>query len=153
MSLSAQISISVVSHESSAGDLSSTTRVTPAVYSSALTHGTGTDQAQVAWSDSRTIGGGGTDTLNLAALSDVRDGASATVTFTSTRAVYLKNKSAGALVFSNAAFPAGGVTVQASGVATFIAPVGTGCGVGTATVSGAVGAAYDIAIVGGGSVS
>ena len=96
---------------------------------------------------------GGTDTLNLAALSDVRDGASATVTFTSTRAVYLKNKSATALVFSNAAFPAGGVTVQASGVATFIAPVGTGCGVGTATVSGAVGAQYDIAIVGGGSVS
>ena len=87
MALSAQVSLSILAHETSSGDLSRTLRATPATYSVVLSDGTAAYQAQVVWSDARTLAGS-SETLNLASLADTRDGASVTVTLTAVKAAY-----------------------------------------------------------------
>ena len=57
MPLNAQVAVSIVAHETAAGDLSRQMRVTPATYAMLFTDGTGANQAQVVWSDSRTLSG------------------------------------------------------------------------------------------------
>jgi hypothetical protein len=150
MALSAQISLSIVAHETSSGDLSRTLRATPASYSLSLTDGTAASLAQVGWSDSRTLSGP-TETLALSALPDTRDGASVSVAVTAVKAVYVR--AAAPLTFSGAPFPASGVAVAAGGALVQIDPTAAGTAAGTVTVSGSAGASYDIVIVGEGSVS
>lgn len=153
MALNAQITLSLIAHETSAGDLSRTLRATPAAYTIGLSDGTAAYQAQVVWSDSRTLSGT-TESLNLASLADTRDGAAVTTTITAVKAVYVRNSHASAsLTFSGAPFPAGGVTVAAGGGYTQVDPTATGMTAGTVTVAGAAGATYDIVLIGEGSVA
>lgn len=90
MALSAQITLNILAHETSSGDLSRTLRATPASYALSLADGTGANQAQVVWSDSRTVTTTPED-LNLAALPDTRDGAAVVVAFTQVKMVYVRN--------------------------------------------------------------
>lgn len=87
MALDAQILLSIVAHETSSGDISRTLRATPASYSLILSNGTGANQAQVVWSDSRTIEAAGEDTPNVAGLADDRG----TVAFTAVKLIYIRN--------------------------------------------------------------
>ena len=93
MALDAQVLLSILSHESSAGDISRTLRVTPASYSLALSDGTGANQAQVAWGDSGSIDQAGDITPNLAALTDDRG----TVAFSSIKLIYIRNTGAASI--------------------------------------------------------
>ncbi|NBW16401.1 MAG: hypothetical protein EBR82_51315 [Caulobacteraceae bacterium] len=126
MALNAQIMLSILVHETSAGDLSRTLRATPASYSAVLSDGTAAYQAQVVWSDSRTLAGL-SETLNLASLADTRDGATVSVAI--------------------------GLTVAAGGAYTQIDPTAAGMAAGTITVTGSAGAAYDIVLIGEGAVT
>ena len=72
MPINAQVLLSVLSHESTSGDISQTLRVTPATYALSLGDGTGANQAQVAWSDSRTFPAGGEDSFAIRSLTDDR---------------------------------------------------------------------------------
>jgi hypothetical protein len=152
MALNAQISLSLLAHESSSGDLAKTVRVTPASYAALVADGSAAGQAQVTWSDSRTLSGA-SETLNLASLADTRDGSPATVTLTSVSAYYVKNSGASTLAFAGAPFPAGGQTVKAGGVAVQCDLSAAGMSTATVTVTGTAGGAYDIVLIGRGSVS
>jgi hypothetical protein len=175
MALNAQINLSIIAQETSAGDISRTMRATPVSYSVGLTDGTGANQAQIAWSDSRTISGT-EETLSLASLPDVRDGASVTVGMTSVNVLYVKNTHATATVllgstsagtFAASHFvgmPANKIPAGAQGYAlppgaAILISVPTQLGLTTLagqqfTVgSSTAGATYDIVIVGRGSVS
>jgi hypothetical protein len=114
--------------------------------------GAAAGQAQVAWSDSRTLSGG-SETLNLASLADIRDGSPATVTLASVSAYYVKNSGSSDLAFTGAPFPAGGQTVKAGGVAVQCDLSAAGMSTATVTVNGTAGGAYDIVLIGRGSVS
>lgn len=94
MPLNAQISLSLVAHESTAGDISKQMRVTPATYAATLTEGTGANQAQVVWSDSATVIEGNDYSFTFANLVDDRG----TVTITALKAVYMRNTGTAAVV-------------------------------------------------------
>jgi hypothetical protein len=152
MAFSAQISLSVLAHETSATDLSSSLRVTPASYAQSLTNGTAGNQAQLAWSATKTLSGA-SQTFSLATLSDVRDGATVTVTLTAVKLYYVRNKGASSLAFAGAPFPASGLTVAAGAVAVQSDPSATGMSASGVTVTGTNGGSYDIVLLGNGSVS
>ena len=153
MALNAQIMLSILVHETSAGDLSKTLRATPATYSASLSDGTAAYQAQVVWSDSRTLAGS-SETLNLATLADTRDGAAVSVAITAVKAVYIRNSHASAsLTFAGSPLPAGGLTVAATGAYTQVDPTAAGMTAGTITVTGSAGATYDIVLIGEGTVT
>lgn len=153
MALSAQVSLSILAHETSSGDLSRTLRATPATYSVILSDGTAAYQAQVVWSDARTLAGS-SETLNLASLSDTRDGASVTVTLTAVKAAYIRNSHPTiGLTLAGAPFPAGGLAVAAGAAVTLVDPSAAGMTAGTVTVTGSAGATYDIVLIGEGSVA
>lgn len=152
MALNSQIAISLVAHESSVEDLSSTLRTTPVSYAAVLTDGTGENQAQVAWSDARTMSGS-TESVNPSSLSDLRSGVTATVSMTAIKALYVKNTGSGSLSFAGGPFPAGGQTVSAGAVATQIDPSAGGMSASGITVAGAAGRSYEILLIGEGSVS
>jgi hypothetical protein len=153
MALNAQIMLSILAHETSSGDLSRTLRATPASYSAVLSDGTAAYQAQVVWSDSRTLAGS-SETLNLATLADTRDGAAVSVAITAVKTVYIKNSHASAsLTFAGSPLPAGGLVVAAGGGYAQIDPTATGMTAGTITVTGSAGATYDIVLIGEGTVT
>lgn len=152
MALNAQINLTLVAHESSEGDLSSTLRATPVQHAVTLSDGTGENQAQVAWSGARTLSGG-TDTLNLTSLNDLRAGATATVTMTAVKAVYVRNSGTASLSFAGGPFPSGGQTVAAGAVAIQVDPSQAGMTAGGVTVTGSSGLTYDILLIGEGSVA
>lgn len=159
MPLNAQIALSVVAHESSSGDLSSSLRVTPATYAVMLSDGTGANQAQLAWSDTRTLAGS-SETLNLSALPDTRDSATATLSFTALKCLYIKNNSTTSIVLAGAAIgpgtfgasrvvPAGAVTVD-------VIPSSEGRDVSSSpslTFTGSAGSSYDVMLIGEGSIA
>lgn len=154
MSLNAQIALSLVVHEHDTADLARALRATSGSYAVSLTDGTGVNQAQVAWSDSRTIGGSA-DSLDPAALADTRDGAAVTVGMTAIKAVYVKNSHASnsLTVASTTVSSSGSVTLE-SGACLFIAvPTAAGKTPATFTISGTAGTTYDIILVGEGSVT
>lgn len=153
MALNAQILLSILAHETSAGDLSKTLRATPASYSASLTDGTAANQAQVVWSGTRTLSGS-SQTLNLASLADTRDGAAVSVAITAVKAAYVRNSHASlAISLAGAPFPTGGVSIAAGGAYAQIDPTATGMATGTVTVTGTVGGTYDIVLIGEGSVT
>jgi hypothetical protein len=154
MALNAQIAFSVVAHESSVADISRAMRVTSASYAVALTDGSGAGQAQVAWSDSRTLGGSA-DSLNPAALSDTRDGASVTVALTAIKTVYVKNSHASntLTVASSTLSSAGSISLEPGSCLSLSVVTAAGKTPATFTVSGASGTTYDIVLVGNGSVA
>lgn len=153
MALNAQIALSIVAHESSSGDLSKTVRVTPANYAVAMTDGTAANQAQVAWSSSGSLSGS-SQTINLSSVSDVRDGATATVSFTALKALYFANRSTSTITLTGAAAgAAAGRTVEAGAAVVDVVPSAAGRAVSSIVVSGAAGSEYDIVVIGEGSVT
>jgi len=165
MPINAQVLLSILSHESTSGDISQTLRVTPATYSLSLGDGTGANQAQVAWSDSRTLGSGADDTLNVAALSDDRG----VVAFTAVKLIYIRNTGAVAINLignsdwatgpqklpntSNYEIPAGGCWVATN-------PTAAGWSVGASpkyltieNQSASTAATYDIVLIGEGTIT
>lgn len=154
MSLNAQLALSVVIHEHDAADLARTLRVTSGSYAVSLADGTGVAQAQVAWSDSRTLGGSA-DSLNPASLADTRDGAAVTVSLTSIKVVYIKNSHASnsLTVASTTLSSAGSVTLEPGACLFVSVPTAAGKTPATFTVSGSSGTTYDIILAGGGSVT
>lgn len=95
MALNAQITLSIVAHEADSGDLSRTLRATPASHAVTLTNGVGAGQAQIVWSDSRTISTlGGYEDLNFQALQDDRG----QVELTEVVSLYIKNTHASDLL-------------------------------------------------------
>ena len=165
MALNAQIMLSILAHETSAGDLSRTLRATPASYALSLTDGTGANQAQIVWSDSRTVVSP-QETLDLRSLTDTGDGASVTVAFSAVKVLYVRNKATAAdnIVTLSSVFiayqglDAGTHIVRSGGLFLCAAPGDDGSTAiiatnNTITISGAVGAQYDIVIVGEGTVT
>jgi hypothetical protein len=152
MALNAQISVNILAHETSDAGLSRTLRATPAAYAVALSDGTGANNAQVAWSATRTLAAS-SENLNLAALADSRGGSPATVTLTAVKAVYVRNKGTSSLAFAGAPFPSSGQTVQAGAVAMQCDPSAGGMAASGVTVTGTVGGSYEIVLLGEGSVS
>jgi hypothetical protein len=151
MPLNAQILLSVLAHETDSGDISRTLRATPATYSLSLADGTGENQAQVVWSDSRTLSGA-SETLNASSLTDDRG----TVALSALKAVYVRNASTATLTVtpSGSAAAFGGTHhVRPGGVAVAVAPDATGMAAGEAVVAGSAGATYDIILIGEGTVT
>jgi hypothetical protein len=146
MSLNSQILLSLLTHEASSGDLTQSLRVTPVSYSAILDD----TQAQVTWSDSRTLSGA-SNVINASSLSDERG----TVTMTALKAVYLKNTSTAALTAtpSPAGAFGGTYTIRPGGAAVAVASDATGLSVGTLTVAGSSGQTYDVVLIGEGTVS
>lgn len=152
MPLNAQVALSIVAHETAAGDLSRQMRVTPATYAMLFTDGTGANQAQVVWSDSRTLSGA-SETLTLSSLADTRDGAAVTVALTAVKAAYLRN-SHSSISLSASGGPFGsGVTVAPGGCVAVVDPSAGGLSASAVTVAGSAGGTYDIALIGEGTVT
>lgn len=152
MALNAQIQLSILAHETSSGGLSRTLRATPANYSLALGDGTGANQAQVAWSGTRTLAGA-SETLNLTSLADTRDGAAVTVALSAIKSMYVKNSGTVTLTFAGAPFPAGGQAVAPGGAVVQCDPTAAGMAASGLTVTGSAGGAYDLVLIGEGTVT
>ena len=90
MTLDAELLVSIKAREVDAGDVGTKVRITPVDYFLALTDGTGANQAQVVWSDSRTVGTTA-ENLSLLSLADTRNGAAVVVSFTAVKAVFVRN--------------------------------------------------------------
>lgn len=152
MPLNAQLAVSIVAHETAAGDLSRQMRVTPATYAMLFTDGTGANQAQVVWSDSRTLSGS-SETLTLSSLSDTRDGAAVTVGLTAVKAAYARNTHASIpLTLSGGPFGSG-VTAAPGGCVAIVDPTAAGSSASAVTVAGSAGGTYDIVLIGEGTVT
>lgn len=93
MPLNAQISLSILAHESTTGDLSRTLRATPANYAIALTDGTGANQANLVWSASESIAGGVDWTPSGANFANFVDDRG-TIAFSAIKTVCIKNTGA-----------------------------------------------------------
>lgn len=161
MPLNAQILLSILAHETSSGDLSRTLRATPVSYALSLTDGTGANQVQVVWSDSRTLSGS-PDTLTLGSLTDDRG----TVTFTAIKVIYIKNNGSATMLWSDGTWggspfddiAASSVNIRPGGVLAIAAPDAGGFSVssGSQTIvlsSATSGVAYEIVLIGEGSIS
>lgn len=148
MSLSAEILFNIVAVETDSGDIAATNRITRADYFKALSDGTGADQAQIVWSDTRTIFG--TDTLQLSSLADARDGAAVTVSFSAVKAVFVENKSTLYSLTLTGAFSG---SVPPGGMLAVVNPTADGSTASTLFVASASGSAtYDLVIVGEGTI-
>lgn len=162
MALDAQILLSILAHETSSGDISRTLRATPASYSLTLADGTGANQAQVVWSDSRTTSTSSQDSLDLANLSDDRG----VVSFTAIKAMYVRNAGNAAMLWDGGSWSSGplsapgdcAVAIQPGGCVVFIAPTATGFAVGSSPQTIDFGASgsqtqYEIILIGEGTVT
>lgn len=152
MSLEAQVTLSVVSQESGSAGLAQSMRVAQAAYSQSFVAGTGAGQAQVSWTDARTLAGA-SETLNLSALAEVRSGSVATVNMTAVKALYVRNTGTAALSVAGAPFPSGGVTIAPGGCVAQVDPTAGGMAASGVTVTGSAGGTYDIVLLGEGAVS
>lgn len=155
MALDAQILLSILAHESSSEDISRTLRATPASYSLTLGDGTGANQAQVVWSDARTISA--EETLTTTALSDDRG----SVAFSAIKAVYIKNThatidiDARSSLFGQSAIGIPSlVRVRPGGILFSVDPTAQGRGAPSITVSpSSTGGTYEIIVIGEGTVT
>jgi hypothetical protein len=126
MPLNAQISLSIIAHESTSGDISRQMRVTPAIYAAMLTDGTGANQAQVVWSTTEAVSEAGDYTAVFSSLTDDRG----LVTITAIKLMYVKNSGANSLQlfptsWSNGPF-AGSITLPPGSAVTFVCPTADG---------------------------
>lgn len=147
MSLSAEVFFSIVAVETDTADIARNSRVTKAEYFKALADGDGADQAQIVWSDSRVSGG--TDTLQLSALSDSRDNASVSVSFSAVKTLYIRNTGSTYTLTLSGSFSG---SVAPGGVLVVVNPTATGASASSLVVSSTAGATYDIVVVGEGTI-
>jgi hypothetical protein len=96
VTLEADILFSIVANETDAGDYAKDVRTTKVENYARLTTGSGNNQAQVVWSDSRTAANGQTDTIDMSALTDERG----TITVQGIKLIYFKNTGANAIYFN-----------------------------------------------------
>jgi hypothetical protein len=89
MTLTAKFTLSIVAQQSSALDLTSPEADVAKSYTDSFANGTGANQAQEIFSDSRTITGSGTDNLDLSGT--LTDALGATVAFTGVKAIVIRN--------------------------------------------------------------
>jgi len=166
VTLNAQILLQILATENSSSDLSTTVRRTNVSESLTFTNGTGANQAEIVWSDSRTIGAGADDQLFLESLDDGRG----TVGFSAIKLVYVKNTgtvsltitggdplvwAAGPLgleVGSTISVPAGGVLMLTNASAAGWVVDGELEQIPLSNVSETVAAAYDIILIGEGGI-
>jgi len=159
MALSAQISVSVLVHESSSDSLSAALRVTPATYATTLANGTGAGQAQIAYSETGTIPDGDEATFPFGSLSDDRG----SVALTAIKTIYVKNTGSVDLVVSgNLAWstaPLGQVQVAAGGVLAMANTTAAGWTSSQASAALVISnayqtqGAYELVLIGEGTVS
>lgn len=90
MDLTAQILLQIAAVETTTADLSSTVTTTNINQSLSLATGTGANQAQIVWSDSRTIDIAADDILDMSSLADARG----TVVFSAVKLIYIRNTGA-----------------------------------------------------------
>ncbi len=147
VSLSAEILCRIVGLETDTAGIARNTRVTKADYFLALSDGDGANQAQLIYSDNRTSGG--TDTFQLSALSDTRDGAAVSVVFSAVKTLYVENTHASATLTLTGAFTG---SVPAGGMLLVTNPTAGGTAAGTLYIASSVGATYKLVIVGEGSI-
>ncbi len=123
MTLEADILFSIVANETDAGDYAKDVRTTKVENYARLTTGSGNNQAQVVWSDSRTAANGQTDTIDTSALTDERG----TITVQGIKLIYFKNTGANEIFFNpNDGNAWAGVFRDDEGIAQwFTLPVGT----------------------------
>lgn len=146
----ANILVDVFAQEELVGDIVKEIRTTPLRYYVSFTDGTAANQAQVVWSDSRTLANGA-ETINFSSISDTRDGAAVTVSFTAVKAVVVRNSHASLNVTFSGAFTAW--PLKPGGMVTIVDPSADGVATPTLGVSGSAGSTYDIIIIGEGTVS
>jgi choline kinase len=165
VSLSAEVFFSIVTVETDTADIARNSRVTRADYFQSLTEGRDENEAQIVWSDSRTVVSP-QETLDLRSLADTRDGAAVTVAFSAVKVLYVRNKATTAdnivtlssVFIAYQGFAAGTHIVRSGGLFLCAAPgndasteiISTNA---TITISGAVGAQYDIVLIGEGTVT
>jgi hypothetical protein len=151
MALNAQILLSILAHESDSGDISRTLRATPTTYALAFTDGTGANQAQVVWSDSRTVTAAADyDFLNASALTDDRGA----VSFTAIKAIYIR--STGSVTMAVSFSGVIGETSLPPGAAFFFSRAdAAGWSAGEITVfnPNALDATYEIILIGEGTIT
>lgn len=147
MSLSAEVLFSIVAVETDTADIARNSRITKADYFQALTEGTDANQAQIAWSDSRVSGG--TDTLQLSALSDTRDGASVSVVFSAVKAIYIRNTGSTHTLTLSGSLSG---SVAPGGIFVVVNPTAAGASASSLVVTSTAGATYDIVVIGEGTI-
>lgn len=148
MSLSAEILCRIVGLETDTADIAKNTRVTRAEYFKALSDGTAADQAQVIYSDIRTSGG--TDTFQLSALADTRDGAAVSIAFTAAKVLYIENTHATNAITVTGSFSG---SVAAGGMLMAVNPTAAGTTASSLFLTATAGTTYKIVIVGEGSIT
>ena len=161
MALDAQILLSILAHETTSGDISRTLRATPASYSLSLSDGTGANQSQVVWSDSRTATNA-PSSINLTSLPDDRG----TVALAAIKVMYIRNSGSVAVNWNGGTWTSGPLsapgdcvlTIPAGGCAVFVAPTAAGYAVpaGSQTIdidTASGSSAYEIILIGEGTVT
>lgn len=147
MSLAAEIFCRIVGIETDTADVAKNTRVTQAEHFLALGDGTGAKEAQVIYSDNATSGG--TDTYQLNALGDTRDGASVTVVFTAMKVLYIHNTHATNTLTLTGSYAG---SVPPGGILLATNPTAAGTTATSLFVTSAAGTTYRIVLVGEGSI-
>lgn len=148
--LAATVLVDVHAQESRTGDLVHELRTTPFRYYVSLTDGTAANQAEMVWSDSRTLTSGA-ETLTLTSISDTRDGAAVTLNFSAVKAVVVKNTHPSLTVTFSGAFTAW--PLKPGGMVAIVDPSADGVSGNTLSVSGGNGVTYDIIVIGEGTVT
>jgi hypothetical protein len=167
VTLTAKILLQILATESSSSDLSSTTRVTNVSRTINFANGVGANQAEIVWSDSRTIATNGEDILDLTALADDRG----SVDLTAVKAIYVRNTGTVAIpwlalgladhwatgpLYVEEGFgviiPPGGVMLITSPSATGWAVASGGEQISFANDSSTTAATYDIILIGEGAI-
>lgn len=162
MTLEADILFSIVANETDAVDFATDVRTTKVEDYTRLTNGTGSNQAQVAWSDKREAAVGQYDTLSTSSLVDERG----TITIQGVKLIYFKNTGENPIFFNpNTANPFTSLFGDPEGSPQwFTLPVGTtamfsrpgtgSLGGGTISVYAPFGpVSYDIVIIARGFIT
>lgn len=121
MPLNAQILLSILAHETSAGDLSKTIRVTPANYALSLANGTGANQANLVYS----ISGAFDEIYNTTGVGFTFSDERGSGSFSAIKLVYIRNVGNINLFWvMNGAWPNGPVSGSLGGSEMAIRPGG-----------------------------
>lgn len=167
MTLNANILLSILTGETDSGDHAKDVRTTKVDIFKELVDGTGANQAQVAWSDSRVVAPGGYDNVNLRVLTDDRG----TISITAVKAWCIRNTGPVSFFFGaygtsqeSYSLPIGeegyGIaSLPLGGVAFFLNPTAAGWITNSPTANFVVfnsagqNATYDIVFIGEGAIT
>jgi len=161
VTLEADILFSIVANETDAGDYAKDVRTTKVDYFKELSDGTGANQAQIVWSDSRIAPANDEDSINLLAATDDRG----TCSFTSVKAIYVKNTGASEILWTGGEWqsgplpqngaslkirPGGAMFLAAPDAQGWLTPGGSSFRIDNET---ATNGSYDIVLIGEGTIT